>query len=61
MSPAYFIDGLAYGFSVDSVGIAPSDYFAGFPDFGVRPVISLSSSAIKYGTGVIGNEFRISA
>jgi len=58
MSPFNFDLVYANIFVVGSSGGLKGE-FVNVSSVGVRPVISLTSNALKYGTGVIGNEFRV--
>ena len=60
MSPSFFHSPNAYEFIVLSTGDL-SGYSAIDSDYGVRPVISLSSSALQYGNGSSSDPFRINS
>ena len=62
MAPSYFGDiggfDSANAFRVHTSGML-TDFSVNNSGYGVRAVISLSSDALKFGDGTIGNEFRI--
>ena len=57
MSPSYFNGSHAVGFSVHNSGSLLSNGYVNFDD-GVRPVVSLESTAIRSGTGTTTDPFK---